>query len=215
MRYHRLLTSIGATTLKTHSLGTPWTTRRRLIAAVEPLWALQTAALRDRALITLSFLAALTNAEAAALNVHDVRITPGGLVVNLPFRPTPQVGLPTGQDSKFCPVVAWTAWLNRYDADGPLPAFPRLRPMGMRISGDPLTATGLSDVVKDRCERAGLEGAFTFSSLRTGFIRTAIRADLPAALIAQHTGLRQVRTIDYERDREHILDGGAATLIGL
>jgi hypothetical protein len=215
MRYHRLLAAIGATDLKRHTVGRRWATPQQLLRAVTPLWAPSTSSLRDRALITIAFLGALTNIEAANLLVGDVTVTPAGLLVNLPCRPAQRVGLPRGLDARFCPVRAWTEWLDRYQPGALAPAFPRLRPMGSRISHDALTETGLSEVVKQHAASAGFDGLYTFSSLRLGFIRTAIRNDVPAPLIAQHAGLRQLKTIEIERAREHVLTDGAVTRIGL
>jgi hypothetical protein len=215
MRYRRLLRSIGATDPRPHPFGKPWAPARTVRRAVAPHWAPGTIALRDRALVTLAWLAALTNIEAASLRVQDVTVTPDGLVLSLPFRPTQRVGLAVAPDPRFCPVVAWRMWLERYRPEPTSPAFPRMRPMGARISAEPVTETGLSEIVKQHAADAGLEGAYTFTSLRLGLIRSAIRNDVPAPVIAQHAGLRQLRTIDFERARELLLTEGAATRIGL
>lgn len=214
-RYTQLLRSIGATDRHPHALGVPWVDPQRLSAAVDPLWGPPTASVRDEALILLSYLAALTNREASDLAVGDVQSTQRGLLLHLRHRSVPVVGLPRSADSAICPAQSWERWIAIYGPDDDDPAFPRLRPMGYRITRDRLSETALSEILQTYCGRAGLHGQYAFTSLRTGFIRTAIRDNVPHHVIALHTGLKQFRTIDHQADRESILSNNVAARVGL
>ena len=215
MRYRRLLRSLGATDLHPHELGRPWVDEERLRRVVLPHWEPVALAVRDRALVTMSFLGALTNAEATTLRVGDVTASREGLVIRLPFRPQTRVGLPRGRDSEYCPVEAWLRWLDAHDHTPLAPAFPRIGPMSLQVTSEAISETGLSEIIKGRASDAGLEGRYTFTSLRLGFVRSAIREGVADSDVAPHVGLRQLRTIGYERSREQLLSHGAATLMGL
>ncbi len=75
------------------------------------------AALRDRALLLASFAAGLRRSELVALDRHDVRFTPQGMVLHHSARArasgAAEVAVPREADASLCAVRAMEAWLRR------------------------------------------------------------------------------------------------------
>jgi len=153
------------------------------------------AAVRDRALLTLGFAAALRRSELVGLDVVDVRFVPKGLLVRIRRGKTDQeghgrdVGVFRGRRATTCPVRALRAWLFvRGREAGPL--FPGRRP------GSRLTGACVNQVVKRGCVLAGLDPrGYGAHSLRAGFVTAAAEAGMPETLIMQRTGHRSVQTV--------------------
>jgi hypothetical protein len=66
-----------------------------------------------------------------------------------------------------------------------------------------------------RCDEADLTGHYAFSSLRNGFIRSALREGVPKHVIAQHVGFRSLAGVESREGSERLLHGNIAELIGL
>jgi integrase len=171
---------------------------------------------RDRAVLLLGYGAALRTREATRLRRRDVSITPEGLLVRIAGRDNP-VGLPIDPGMPGDPVHAWEAWINTLEEQGQrsedAPAFPRIT--GTNVDPHPMTKDTLNPLVQRAVERAGLFGTYTYSSLRTGFIRTAIRRDAQAHLIASHVDLHSLRSVGTHELRENILRTSVAGQLGL
>jgi hypothetical protein len=172
---------------------------------------------RDAALISVAFAACLNPEEARSLDVRHVTHKSGWLVLDIAGR-TDRVAVPAGRAANRCPVTAWEAWLYELKSAGAdfdrQVAFPqirqgRIRP-GERLNGDYLTWH-----VRKRCEQAGLEGDFAFTSLRTGFIRSAARAEVPEHLILRQAGLTRLDSVQVHVRRERLLSHNVASMLGL
>ena len=99
---------------------------------------------------------------------------------------------------------ALQAWLDASGiAQGPL--FRRIRRGD--VLGEPLAAAAVRDIVRQRCELAGLDESYSAHSLRSGFITEAGRQQVPLGDAMAMTGHASVATaMGYYRA------GAAATL---
>ena len=149
--------------------------------------------LRDRAIMLLGFAAALRRSEISAIDLAHIRLTPEGLILTLPRRKTDQVGtgteigVPSGQDARYCPVRTAKAWIERAAlGDGPLfRSISRAdRPKAPRLSD-----RDVARVIQSAVRRAGYDPQeFGGHSLRAGFATAAGRAGVPERLIMLQTG---------------------------
>lgn len=84
-----------------------------------------------------------------------------------------------------------------------------------RVWRQPLTPAGLNYLVHQRCEQARLDGKYTFTSLRVGMMRAAIRADERRHNIASHADLRSLNSVRRHEDRELLMRSNVAGMLGL
>ena len=172
--------------------------------------------IRDRAVLVMSYGAALRSREAIRLRQGDVSIRPEGLLIRVAGRDNP-VGLPVDPGMPGDSVHAWEAWTNTLEEQGrrsdDAPAFARID--GSNVLPHPMSTDTLNGLVHRAVERAGLFGTYTYSSLRSGFIRTAIRRDAQAHVIASHTDLRSLRSVGTHELRENVLRTSVAGQLGL
>ena len=149
---------------------------RRLLAVVPDTGLL---GLRDRAMLTLGWCAALRRSELVALDLADVTKAPKGLVVTVLHSKTDQER--KGEDvpvffsniAEHCPVRSLDAWLSASGiVEGAI--FPRL---GQHQQvGERLAPAAVLNRVQCYAKLAGLEYRnFGAHSLRSGFITTAAR----------------------------------------
>ena len=102
-----------------------------------------------------------------------------GFLYLLRHSKTNQAGAARAEDAK--PIVgaaarALQAWLDASGiAQGPL--FRRIRRGD--VLGEPLAAAAVRDIVRQRCELAGLDESYSAHSLRSGFITEAGRQQVP------------------------------------
>lgn len=170
--------------------------------------------LRDAALILLGFSACLQTLEAQQLRLDDIRVDANGLTLQMPTRRW-RVGVPYGRHPGTCPVRAWTAWEGVYatTAPGNAPAFPGLA--SNYETYRPLAHAALSNIVRDRALAARIDGQYGFTSLRMGFIRSAMRADLPELLILRQAGLVAPHALAEHRRREQLISHSVVGMLGL
>lgn len=218
-RLRGLLRDVGAVSGSKHPPGHPWTASSHVVQAATRVLAPRALAYRDRALLTMGFLAALTPGEAAALTVGDVEETHEGLVIRLPQRRYPNVALPFGADSRYCPVQAWRDWartLATATAVTPnIPAFPYCDYYQPVVRNQRLTPGGLSKIIITTAADAGLVGRYPFSSLRAGFVRSALRSGASHYDIARQVGYHYLAAVEAQERRERLLSGNIAEVIGL
>lgn len=172
--------------------------------------------LRDRALLLLSFWAALRGREAISARASWIRSHPRGLVVELPGRRT-TVGVHATHGDPYCPVDAWIAWRQSVtearlsDPDG----FAFLQVSGSRVWPVPLTPPGLNYLVQQRADQAGLRDGYVFTSLRSGWIRHAIRSGEAAHEVAAQADLHSLSSVSRHERRENLLRDNVAGRLGL
>ena len=168
---------------------------------------------RDRALITIAFAAALRPFEAMALTPDQVTATSEGLLVDLPNRRYPTFLPRTGDLS--CPLEAWQGWVVDLNRSGIQPKFAFLQVQGRKIWRFPLTSRGLNHLIHQRCEQALLTGHYSFTSLRTGWIRGALREGVPEHRVAARADLTSLQSVGRHEHRENLLRDNVASGLGL
>lgn len=169
-----------------------------------------------RALLLLGYCAALRGVEVTAMNQRDVRITEHGLILDIAGRKGP-TAIPSDPGQPTDPVAAWESWfeaLGQHGRRGPAePAFPSVKQTFLLDAR--LQPYRLNDLVQEAVEIAGLRGTYTWTSLRSGLIRTALRDDQQAHDIAAHTDLRSLSSVATHSRRENMLRRSVAGQLGL
>ena len=183
---------------------------RRLLAVV-PVEGLL--GLRDRAMLTIGWCAALRRSELVALDLADVTKAPKGLVVTVLHSKTDQER--RGEDvpvffsniAEHCPVRTLDAWLAASAVvEGPI--FLRLG-RGQQL-GERLAPAAVLDRVQHYAKLAGLEyREFGAHSLRSGFITTAARRGKDLDSIMVTTRHRSERVARAYIQRETIFERAA------
>lgn len=135
--------------------------------------------IRDRAMLSLGFFAALRRAELVAIHFEDLDFQAEGLVLTIRKSKTDQaaegvqLGITPQKDPKLCPITL----LQRYLDVSEIKAGPIFRRIDSRSDcyGDrALTPGVVLKIVKAYAERAGLDPErFAGHSLRAGFATTA------------------------------------------
>ena len=82
------------------------------------------------------------------------------------------------------------------------------------IWGQPLSGQGFNRLISEAVV-ALLDGHYTYSSLRVGFIRTALRANQPAHRVAAHAHLRELSSVAVHERRENVIRRSVAGRLGL
>jgi site-specific recombinase XerD len=151
---------------------------RRILAGLQGV---DTATLRDRALLLAGWHGALRRQELANLTWGNVTAQAGGLVLELRHTKTDKagagqhVGLACEQDTAVCPVHAlqvWHAHLVEQGRGAPdMAVFPRVTKAGAALPVA-LTGQGVALVLARRAAAAGLQGV-TGHSLRRGLVHEA------------------------------------------
>jgi integrase len=185
--------------------------RKKPALTKEPLLALlatcdgSLAGLRDRALLLFAFASGgRRRSEVTSATLGNVQRHSDGFVFSLTHSKTNQAGADLAENDK--PVVgqaarALDAWLLAAQiTDGPI--FRRVRRGG--VIGEPLSAAAVRDIVKKRCELAGLGNKFSAHSLRSGFITEAGRQRVPLGETMALSGHRSAGSlVGYFRTDAH------------
>lgn len=133
-------------------------------------------AIRDRALLLLGFAGAFRRSELVALDVSDIVVADGGLLITIRKSKTDQEGagatVAIVPGAIACPVTAVHDWLKAAGiAEGPV-----FRPINKsgRMLDTRLTGRSVANIVKARASRVGLNASdFAGHSLRAGCITSA------------------------------------------
>ncbi len=166
---------------------------------------------RDRALLALTFSAALRRSEAVALDVGDLTWTSAGVVVRVARAKTDPDGkgasraVPKGRGPGSCPVAALKAWVTAAGLDeGPL-----FRPVDKwdRLGAGRICDRTLVRIVKKAVETYGRRqgwsratiaakvGGVAGHSLRAGFATTAAAAGAEEWAIMKQTGHKKRESV--------------------
>ena len=161
--------------------------------------------LRDRALLLFAFSSGgRRRSEVCAATVENTRREGHDFIFTLSHSKTNQAGFDRPENDK--PIVGKAAqalfsWLHASQIrSGPI--FRRVR-RGNKI-GEPLSPSAVRDIVKKRCASAGIEGAFSAHSLRSGFVTEAGRQGMPLGETMAMTGHRSAASlVGYFRHGVH------------
>ncbi|MEU8195257.1 tyrosine-type recombinase/integrase [Microbispora amethystogenes] len=146
------------------------------------------AGLRNRALLTVGFGAAMRSAEAAGLRRGDIEVTNEGLIVRIRFGKTGgrEVAVKRGDNEWTCPQRSWAEWAGVFPELGPdAPAFPQIGKHG-NLRG-PMAAQSVSTIVRQAGEAVGIAG-LTMHSGRAGLATAARAAGHDYKTIAEQGG---------------------------
>jgi site-specific recombinase XerD len=183
---------------------------RRMLAAVPTVGLL---GVRDRALLTLGFCAALRRSELVALDVADVTRAPKGAVVLVRTSKTDQekrgeeVPVFYSNLAEHCPVRSLDVWLAASGiAEGAI-----FRRLGRREQlGERLSPPAVLDRVRHYAKLAGLAyREFGAHSLRSGFITTAARRGKDLDSIMRTSRHKSERIARGYIERETLHERGA------
>lgn len=171
---------------------------------------------RDRALLLFAWASGgRRRSEVAAANVKFLkRLAPGAFSYELAFSKTNQSGIDRPDNHK--PVLgpagaALEEWLTVSGiCEGPL--FRRVLKGGKL--GGPLSAAAVRDIVQARCLLAGLEGAFSAHSLRSGFVTEAAAQNVSIADTMAMTGHQSVAVVLGYQRRGALTNNPASKLLG-
>ena len=170
---------------------------------------------RDRALLLFAWATGgRRRSEVTSATWQNLRkVDDGAFVYRLTFSKTNQTGAAHADDMK--PLVgsaaqAMQAWLSASGiASGRL--FRRIGKGGQL--GEALSPAAVRDIVKARCELAGIEGSFAAHSLRSGFVTEAGRQNVSLGETMAMTGHRSVATVVGYFRSEGGLSNRAANLL--
>jgi integrase len=168
---------------------------------------------RDRALLTLGWCAALRRSELVGLDVADVTRAPKGLVVLVRTSKTDQesrreeVPVFFSNLAEHCPVRSLDAWL----AAAGIAADAVFRQLGRRhLIGARLSPEAVLDRVRHYAKLAGLvPSEFGAHSLRSGFMTTAARRGKDLDSIMRTSRHRSDRVARGYIQRETLHERGA------
>ena len=184
--------------------------------------------MRDAAILTVGWMAALRRSEISALTRDDIESVTEGLIVHVRRSKTDQegagrsVGIPFGTD-RFCPVAIIRRWYTVAQIDdGPL-FFGVYRGANKKMFSTKfkprkaLNDRTIAEVVKKSLDLAGYDSVgYSGHSLRAGFCTSAGSAGVPEHMIMRHTGHRSERVMrGYIRDGELFTTNPLVTLLGL
>lgn len=153
---------------------------------------------RNRAILTLGWMAALRRSEVVALDVGDLRFVEQGLVIVLRKSKTDQEGrglekgIPYNSDMAVCAVESVRTWLAASGVRQKA-VFRALTSTGT-VRGGRLSDRSVAEIVKRAAEKAGLDPAiYSGHSLRAGFATTAAEQGHSVHEIMRQTGHKSER----------------------
>lgn len=176
--------------------------------------------IRDRALLLFAWASGgRRRSEVAAADMRYLRVVASKefgaqeFIYTLTHSKTNQSGTDSPENQK--PVTgraaaALQAWLKSAQIEeGPI--FRRIRKGGH--VAEPLSPAAVRNIVKQRCELAGVEGDFSAHSLRSGFVTEAGRQNVPLPDTMALTGHQNVNTVMGYYRADTALQNRAARLL--
>lgn len=151
---------------------------------------------RDRALLLFAWASGgRRRSEVTGANMQFLKPIPEGFVYNLAYSKTNQTGADLPENSKPLLGVAAEALRTWLQAGGITEGaiFRSVRKGGHL--GEALTPAAVRTIVKERCTLAGIQGAFSAHSLRSGFVTEAGRQKVSLGDTMAMTGHRSAATV--------------------
>ena len=152
---------------------------------------------RDRAVLSVGFVAGLRRSEIAALDLEDIRFGVRGALMNLKRSKTDQEGAGRGVEIAAtglptCPVAALRSWIEAAGIEGG-PLFRELDRSGTRLQPGRMGAGAVARCVQRLAKKAGMGGDFGAHSLRSGFATSAIGAGVAREYVMRQGGWNSER----------------------
>ena len=166
---------------------------------------------RDRALLLFAWSSGgRRRSEVASADMKFLKRVPHGFTYSLMYSKTNQAGVSRPENEKpllGAAAEALNAWLESSGiVEGRI--FRRVLKSGQ--IGASLAAGSVRDIVKFRCELAGMTGEFSAHSLRSGFVTEAGRQNMPLAETMAMTGHHSVATVmGYSRSGSTLVSRAA------
>lgn len=180
------------------------------------------AGLRDRALLGLSFAAALRRSESAALRREDLEINSVGMILTLRRGKTDQeargrqIGIQRTAHPETCPVRAVECWIDAARIESG--ALFRAVDQAGRVSRG-LHPDSIACIIKRAAQQAGFPPAevarLAGHSLRSGHVTQATLDEVPDHIIRQRTGHKSAKMLDRYRKQVEIFPRHPAAALGL
>ena len=182
--------------------------------------------LRDRALLTVGFAAAMRRVDVTLLRWRDVIDDPEGVLIYLAYSKTDRDGkgrtiaIPYGRNPRTCPVSALLAWRDYVAQQVPAAdmsdqhVFVTIGRSG-RLGAGRMCSSAVTEVVVRRTAEASLEGPWGGRSLRAGLITSAVELDIPLEEIAHQSGHKTIENLLRYVRRDDPFARNPASKVGL
>lgn len=167
---------------------------------------------RDRAILLISFAAALRRSELVALHLHHIERRHRGIVIHIDRSKGDQeargqqVPVPNGRELR--PVDALDTWLKGAGiTEGPI--FREVDRHG-KVGSTPLSDRSIARIVKRAVKACGLnERIFSGHSMRAGFVTSALERGQDTLKVMRVTRHKKVETLKIYDRRENDFDDHA------
>ena len=155
---------------------------------------------RDRCIILVGFSGGFRRNEIVSLDYEDLDFVDEGIKISLKRSKTDQFGegsvkgLPYFENSKYCPVVSISKWIEISKINsGPL--FRRFT-KGLKLSENRLTDQSVALIIKEYLNLAGIDNKdYSGHSLRSGFATSAAASGAEERSIMAMTGHKSTEMV--------------------
>jgi len=156
--------------------------------------------IRDRSIILIGFSGGFRRNEIVSLDYEDLDFVQEGLKINLKKSKTDQFGegsvkgLPYFDNSKYCPVVSISKWIEISKINSG--ALFRRFQKGLKLSDNRLTDQTVALLIKEYLKLAGIESEnYSGHSLRSGFATVAADSGADERSIMAMTGHKTTQMV--------------------
>jgi len=156
--------------------------------------------IRDRSIILIGFSGGFRRNEIVSLDYEDLDFVQEGLKINLKRSKTDQFGegsvkgLPYFDNSKYCPVVSISKWIEISKINSG--ALFRRFQKGLKLSDNRLTDQTVALLIKEYLKLAGIESEnYSGHSLRSGFATVAADSGADERSIMAMTGHKTTQMV--------------------
>jgi site-specific recombinase XerD len=155
---------------------------------------------RDRCIILIGFSGGFRRNEIVSLDYEDLDFVDEGIKISLKRSKTDQFGegsvkgLPYFENSKYCPVVSISKWIEISKINsGPL--FRRFT-KGLKLSENRLTDQSVALIIKEYLNLAGIDNKdYSGHSIRSGFATSAAASGAEERSIMAMTGHKSTEMV--------------------
>lgn len=148
--------------------------------------------LRDRALLMVGFVAAMSRREIAELHLSQIRQEDEGIIVTLGDGRRSFIA--SGSSDLFCPVYSLNQWFGAIGVFGD-PVFHQMR-RGDHVQREGLSERSVSAIIKERVKSIGLDPSlYSGGSLRAGCIVEWIRRGYSLNDVVHQAGLKSLKSL--------------------
>ena len=167
--------------------------------------------LRDKCIILIGFSGGFRRNEIVSLDYEDLDFVDEGIKINLKKSKTDQFGegfvkgLPYFENSKYCPVVSISKWIEISKINSG--ALFRRFIKGLKLSENRLTDQSVALIIKEYLNLAGIDNKdYSGHSLRSGFATSAAASGAEERSIMAMTGHKSTEMV-----RRYIKDANLFT----